>query len=87
MIHRASRRRIRLAARRPRARGRAPVRRIPRPPDQPRAEIPSFARDVPAIRSGEPILRFNGKDFSGFYAYTRDRGATTPTRSSRSSTA
>jgi len=33
--------------------------------------IPSFAREVPTIRSGLPIFSFNGKDLSGFYTYTR----------------
>jgi len=36
------------------------------------ADIPSFARDLPDIKSGEPILKFNGKDFTGFYVYTKD---------------
>jgi hypothetical protein len=36
------------------------------------ADIPSFARDVPDVKSGEPILKFNGKDFTGFYVYTKD---------------
>ncbi len=49
-----------------------------RPFDQPRADIPSFARDVPAIRSGEPIFKFNGKDLAGFYPYVRDRGRDDP---------
>jgi hypothetical protein len=34
--------------------------------------VPSFAKDVPQIKSGEPILRFNGKDLTGFYTYTKD---------------
>jgi hypothetical protein len=46
--------------------------------DQPQADVPSFARDVPAIRSGEPIFRFNGKDLTGFYPYVRDRGRNDP---------
>jgi hypothetical protein len=36
------------------------------------AEVPSFATDLPDVKSGEPILKFNGKDLSGFYVYTRD---------------
>ena len=56
-----------------------PVRRIPRPPER-SGEIPSFARDVPAIRSGEPIFRFNGKDLDGFYPYVRDRGRHDPNK-------
>ena len=35
-------------------------------------DIPSFARDVPAIRAGAPIFRFNGKDLTGFYTYLRE---------------
>lgn len=35
-------------------------------------EIPSFAKEVPNVRTGEPIFQFNGKDLSGFYTYTRD---------------
>src|SRR3954447_6453838 len=35
-------------------------------------EIPSFAKDLPEIKSGEPVLRFNGKDLTGFYTYTHN---------------
>ena len=35
-------------------------------------EIPSFARDVPRIRTGEPIFRFNGKNLTGFYSYLHE---------------
>ena len=57
----------------------------PRPQDSPpagqsRGEVPSFARDVPSIRSGEPIFRFNGKDLEGFYPYVRDRGRDDPNK-------
>jgi hypothetical protein len=31
--------------------------------------VPSFARDLPAIRSGDPTFRFNGQDLDGFYTY------------------
>lgn len=34
-------------------------------------EIPAFAREVPKVESGEPVLAFNGKDLSGFYTYTK----------------
>ena len=37
----------------------------------PTGQIPPFAREVPAIRSGPPRFAFNGKDLAGFYAYTR----------------
>jgi hypothetical protein len=43
-------------------------------------EVPSFARDVPTIRSGEPIFRFNGKDLDGFYPFVRDRGRDDPNK-------
>src|SRR5262249_22527056 len=35
-------------------------------------DVPSFARDVPKVRSGPPVLAFNGKDLSGFYTYLHD---------------
>jgi len=46
---------------------------VPGPPTSPDAirEIPAFARDRPAIRSGEPIFKFNGRDLAGFYAFTK----------------
>jgi len=42
--------------------------------------VPSFARELPAIKSGDPVLRFNGKDLTGFYAYTKDHGYDDPNR-------
>lgn len=41
-------------------------------------DVPSFASDRPAVRSGEPVVAFNGKDFTGFYAYTKDHGYNDP---------
>jgi hypothetical protein len=35
-------------------------------------EVPSYARAVPSVRTGEPMLRFNGKDLTGFYTYLHD---------------
>jgi hypothetical protein len=35
-------------------------------------DVPSFARDVPKIRTAEPIFTFNGKDLTGFYTYLHD---------------
>lgn len=35
-------------------------------------DIPSFAREIPQVRSGPPVLAFNGKDLSGFYTYLHD---------------
>jgi hypothetical protein len=43
-------------------------------------EIPSFARDVPSVRSGEPIFQFNGKDLTGFYPYLRGHGRDDPNK-------
>lgn len=41
-------------------------------------DIPSFAKELPEIRSGEPAFRFNGKDLDGFFPYTRGNGRTDP---------
>ena len=41
-------------------------------------DVPSFARDLPTIRSGEPIFQFNGKDLTGFYPYLHGRGRDDP---------
>ncbi len=41
-------------------------------------EVPSFARELPTIRTGEPIFRFNGKDLTGFYPFVRNRGRQDP---------
>jgi Domain of Unknown Function (DUF1080) len=41
-------------------------------------DVPSFAREVPTIRSGEPIFQFNGKDLSGFYTYLKEHGHDDP---------
>ncbi|MFO0950917.1 MAG: DUF1080 domain-containing protein [Isosphaeraceae bacterium] len=35
-------------------------------------DVPSFARDVPVVKTGEPVLSFNGKDLTGFYVYTHN---------------
>jgi hypothetical protein len=35
-------------------------------------DVPSFAREIPKIRSGPPVLAFNGKDLTGFYTYLHD---------------
>jgi hypothetical protein len=34
--------------------------------------VPSFAREVPVVRSRPPVLAFNGKDLAGFYTYLHD---------------
>jgi hypothetical protein len=41
-------------------------------------EVPSFARDLPSIRSGDPIFQFNGKDLTGFYTYLNGHGHDDP---------
>ncbi len=43
-------------------------------------DVPSFARAVPVVKTGEPLLSFNGKDLTGFYPYTRDHGYEDPNR-------
>ncbi len=35
-------------------------------------QVPAFAREVPAVRTGPPVLSFNGKDLAGFYSYLHD---------------
>jgi hypothetical protein len=42
--------------------------------------VPSFAKDLPHVESGPPVLAFNGKDLTGFYPYTRDHGYDDPNR-------
>ena len=39
---------------------------------------PDFAAKRPAVRSGEPIFAFNGKDLTGFYPYTKPHGYADP---------
>ena len=51
---------------------------IPFAPAQEPEGPPSFAKEVPASRSGEPILRFNGRDLAGFYAFTKSHGYEDP---------
>ena len=40
--------------------------------DEPKGGVPSFARELPQIKTGEPVFAFNGNDLTGFYPYTRD---------------
>jgi hypothetical protein len=35
-------------------------------------EVPSFAKDLPQVKTGDPIFRFNGSDLTGFYTYTKE---------------
>jgi hypothetical protein len=41
-------------------------------------DVPPFAREVPKVASGEPVLAFNGKDLTGFYVYTKPHGYADP---------
>jgi len=43
-------------------------------------EIPGYARSVPEVRSGPPVLAFNGKDLTGFYTYLHDHKYEDPDR-------
>jgi hypothetical protein len=36
------------------------------------ADVPAFARAVPMVKTGEPVLTFNGKDLTGFYKYLKE---------------
>jgi hypothetical protein len=31
--------------------------------------VPAFANEVPSVKTGPPVLQFNGKDLTGFYTY------------------
>jgi Domain of Unknown Function (DUF1080) len=42
--------------------------------------IPPFARNLPRIRSGEPVFTFNGRDLTGFYTYLHDHKYDDPAR-------
>ncbi len=35
-------------------------------------EIPEFAKQLPEIKTSEPVFEFNGKDLTGFYTYLRE---------------
>jgi hypothetical protein len=35
-------------------------------------DVPAFARELPQIRTSEPVLAFNGKNLDGFYTYLHD---------------
>jgi hypothetical protein len=35
-------------------------------------DVPAFARERPEVRSGDPILKFNGRDLAGFTTYLKD---------------
>lgn len=43
-------------------------------------DVPSFARELPSVKSGKPVLEFNGLDLTGFYAYTKDHGYYDPNK-------
>lgn len=42
------------------------------PTTVPTQDIPEFAKDLPEVTTGEPVLSFNGHDLSGFYTYLKD---------------
>jgi len=42
------------------------------------APAPEFATRRPAVRSGEPVFAFNGRDLTGFYPYTKPHGYADP---------
>jgi Domain of Unknown Function (DUF1080) len=48
--------------------------------DDPRPPIPSFALELPRVRSGEPIFQFNSKDLTGFYTYLNQHKYNDPAR-------
>ena len=33
--------------------------------------VPAFAKDLPKVKSGDPVFEFNHKDLTGLYPYTR----------------
>src|SRR5687768_1478651 len=35
-------------------------------------DVPDFAKQLPAYKSGEPVFAFNGKDLEGWYTYLRN---------------
>lgn len=35
-------------------------------------DVPSFAREVPQVKTGPPVVAFNGKDLTGFYTYLKE---------------
>lgn len=35
-------------------------------------DVPAFARIRPALKSGEPVFAFNGKDLDGFYTFLKE---------------
>jgi hypothetical protein len=43
-------------------------------------EAPSFARDLPRIKTGELLFAFNGKDLTGFYSYLHDHKYDDPSK-------
>jgi hypothetical protein len=41
-------------------------------------EIPDFAKDLPEVEAGAPVLEFNGTDLAGFYTYLKDNAYEDP---------
>lgn len=42
------------------------------------SDVPDFAKALPEIQSGDPVLAFNGKDLTGFYVYMKGHGYNDP---------
>jgi hypothetical protein len=40
--------------------------------DVPHSKVPDFAKHPPAVKLGDPIFAFNGKDLDGLYTYLRE---------------
>lgn len=48
--------------------------------DEPAKDVPSFALEVPVVKTGKPVLEFNGKDLSGFYTWSREHKREDPNK-------
>lgn len=46
----------------------------------PNQDVPSFANNRPAVKAGEAVLKFNGRDLTGFYPFTKDHKFDDPSR-------
>ena len=48
--------------------------------DEPAKDVPSFALEVPTIKTGKPVLQFNGKNLTGFYTWSRENKREDPNK-------
>ncbi len=48
--------------------------------EEPEKDVPSFARDVPVVKTGRLVLEFNGKDLTGFTTWTREHKRDDPNK-------